>query len=132
MITTRKEVREKKEDSKMHGRIWVSLSEIAKSRGGAECAVWLEIMVRILNKFDFKWYFGYLSRTGTAYEPGLLRYSEADVYPINKNIRTFQKNIPEPSPVLYLVRPYPGCHTTFSVETTIPFTSALSVLRAGF
>lgn len=43
MITIGKEVREKKDNSKMHGRIWLSLSEIAKSRGGSECGVCLEI-----------------------------------------------------------------------------------------
>lgn len=46
----------------MFGRIWVSLSEIAKSRGVAECGVSLENMVWILNKFDFTWFFGYPSR----------------------------------------------------------------------
>lgn len=63
MITIGKEVREKKEDSKMLGGVWVSLSEIAKSREGAKCGVRLEIMVWILNKFDFTWFFGYSSRT---------------------------------------------------------------------
>lgn len=61
MITIWKEVKEKKEESQIHGRIWVSLSEIAKS-GGAECGVSLEIMVWILNKFDFTWFFDYTSR----------------------------------------------------------------------
>lgn len=40
-----KEGKEKKEEPQMHGRICVSLSEIAKSGGGAECGVSLEITV---------------------------------------------------------------------------------------
>ena len=86
-----------KRKSEMHGRIWLPLSETAKSRGGAKGDVSLEITVWILNKFDFTWFFVYPSKyqiLGTACEPGLLWHIQADVSSINKNMKSFQKGIP--------------------------------------
>lgn len=51
-----------KRKSERHGRIWVLLSEIAKSRGGTKGSVSLEITVWILNKFEFTWFSVYPSR----------------------------------------------------------------------
>lgn len=51
-----------KRNSERHGRIWVLLSEIAKSRGGTKGSVSLEITVWILNKFEFTWFSVYPSR----------------------------------------------------------------------
>lgn len=69
--------------------------------------------------FEYIWFYVVLwiskqnyGISGTACEPGLLRYSEADVSPRNKNMRIFQKEIPEPLPALHLVRPQPRYHTT--------------------
>lgn len=45
MIIIWKKVMKKKEESETSGRIWVPLSEIAKSSGGTKCAVSLESMV---------------------------------------------------------------------------------------
>lgn len=75
---------------------WKSLAPTQKQQS-QEDGISLEITVWILNKFDFTWFFVYPSKyqiLGTACEPGLLWHLEADVSPINKNVKSFQKGTP--------------------------------------